>query len=116
MASRGWGARGLGGPALRETAQKPAQPSKEAGGEATPKEPLRHASNKLAAPVKLAWGCKVVTASRESLEHRYTHQLIDAQGKLMFKKMLIVTVMLMVVKSVLLLALHGGLGQTWESS
>ena len=41
----GWGARGLDGPALRDRAQKPVQPSKEAGGEAAPKEPLRHASN-----------------------------------------------------------------------
>ena len=42
----GWGARGLDGPALRDRAQKPANPSKEACGEAAPKEPLRHASKK----------------------------------------------------------------------
>ena len=41
----GWGARGLDGPALRDRAQKPPNPSKEACGEAAPKEPLRHASN-----------------------------------------------------------------------
>ena len=43
----GWGARGLDGPALRDRAQKPPNPSKEACGEAAPKEPLRHASNYL---------------------------------------------------------------------
>ena len=41
----GWGARGLDGPPLGDRAQKPAQPSKEACGEAAPKKPLRHASN-----------------------------------------------------------------------
>ena len=43
----GWGARGLDGPVLRDRAQKPPNPSKEACGEAAPKEPLRHASNKV---------------------------------------------------------------------
>ena len=41
----GWGACGLHGPPLGGGAQKPAQPSKEACGEAAPKEPLRHAAN-----------------------------------------------------------------------